>query len=113
MTKKRMVWVDVAKAIAIILMIAGHELSRGPFRVWIFSFHMPLFFILSGYTSHRVRDWRDFWRIARKLFVKIWLLACLATFVCHLETWALGGFKHPYQQLFLDVIKTIFWGSGI
>lgn len=81
MIKKRLAWVDVAKAIAIILMVAGHELPQVSLRTWIFSFHMPLFFILSGYTSHRVRDWHDFWKIFRKLFVKIWLLACLVVFL--------------------------------
>ena len=45
---KRIAWIDMAKAIAILLMVIGHEAS-GNIYTWIFSFHMPLFFILSGY----------------------------------------------------------------
>lgn len=38
---------DIAKGIGIIAVLIGHLSSIG--RVWIFSFHMPLFFILAGY----------------------------------------------------------------
>lgn len=42
--------IDVAKGFAIILMVVGHcdDLPRVLFR-FIFSFHMPLFFLFSGY----------------------------------------------------------------
>lgn len=41
----RIVWVDIAKGIGIILVIMGHIAEN---KI-IYSFHMPLFFILSGY----------------------------------------------------------------
>lgn len=49
--KKRLEEIDAAKGIGMILVIFGHTLLYGnsAFR-WIFSFHMPLFFFLSGYT---------------------------------------------------------------
>lgn len=44
---KRIAWIDIAKGIAILLMIIGHELpSNCHLYGLIFSFHMPLFFIL-------------------------------------------------------------------
>lgn len=58
--KKRIEWVDIAKGIAIMLMVIGHEVSNGLVYALIFSFHMPLFFILSGYTSHRVTSGTSF-----------------------------------------------------
>ena len=52
MSAKRLDYIDAAKAIAIILVIIGHSnwLSAIP-RVggMIYSFHMPLFFIISGF----------------------------------------------------------------
>lgn len=53
----RIGWIDVAKGIAILLVIIGHTLTSGgePWRA-IFSFHMPLFFILAGYTF-KVKEW--------------------------------------------------------
>lgn len=55
MQKKRLAWPDIAKAIAMLLVIAGH--STPPSRIYslIFSFHMPFFFIMSGYF-YKYRD---------------------------------------------------------
>ena len=56
---KRDLTIDIAKAIGILLMIIGH--CQGLpyyFRNFIFSFHMPLFFIFSGYfyKPQRTKD---------------------------------------------------------
>lgn len=47
--KDRIQWLDLAKGIVILLVIVGHTVWGGV-RAAIFSFHMPLFFILSGVT---------------------------------------------------------------
>lgn len=47
---KRDTVIDIAKAIGILLMVLGHYSGlHHLLRNFIFSFHMPLFFILSGY----------------------------------------------------------------
>lgn len=54
----RIPWVDVAKGITIILMVVGHSSLPNIIQSWIFSFHMPLFFILSGVTTKwDATDW--------------------------------------------------------
>ena len=59
MGSKRLDWIDIAKGIAIILVIVGHTVPNpSPLRHAIFSFHMPLFFILAGYTF-RPKPWRE------------------------------------------------------
>lgn len=45
---KRISWIDIAKGIGIILVLAGHTFTEGQFYVWLNSFHMPLFFLLAG-----------------------------------------------------------------
>lgn len=46
---KRIAWIDEAKGIGIILVILGHHLMGVPnITNWINSFHMPMFFIISG-----------------------------------------------------------------
>lgn len=45
---KRVVFIDIAKGMAILLMIVGHVIKYGLLRRIIFSFHMPLFIIISG-----------------------------------------------------------------
>lgn len=48
-------WLDIAKGVAILLTIIGHTVPmNGNIRKIIYSFHMPLFFLLSGYTFRQV-----------------------------------------------------------
>lgn len=54
--KKRIEWVDMLKGLAIICVIIGHRTGSSyailpcALRIWIYSFHMPLFFLLSGFV---------------------------------------------------------------
>lgn len=53
--RKRIEWIDIAKGTAILAVVIGHTL--GPyngqfFGSLIFAFHMPIFFMLSGYLYH-------------------------------------------------------------
>lgn len=44
----RIYWLDYAKVIGILLMIYGHGGLCGDLRNYIYSFHMPMFFFISG-----------------------------------------------------------------
>lgn len=51
---KRLNYIDAAKGIGILLVVLGHHIQGKPELIhWIYSFHMPLFFILTGYLEHR------------------------------------------------------------
>ncbi len=65
----RLGWIDYAKALAIVLVVFGHasrSLDRTDGLVWsealrladalIYSFHIPLFFVLAGVTARLVAD---------------------------------------------------------
>ncbi len=47
--KERIAWIDLARGIGILLILLGHLPGLGKLGTWIFSFHVPLFFFLSGY----------------------------------------------------------------
>ena len=44
----RIEWIDIAKALGIFLVIAGHTGLPIYLKSWIYAFHMPMFFIISG-----------------------------------------------------------------
>lgn len=48
MNLSRINWIDVARGIGIILVIQGHSLGAHSYRHFIYAFHMPLFFFISG-----------------------------------------------------------------
>ena len=45
---ERIKWIDIAKGWGIILVICGH-VGDDYFTTWLYTFHIPLFFFLSGY----------------------------------------------------------------
>lgn len=54
-TNKRIAWIDIARGIAILAVVAGHSLGNywpNYLGNFLFAFHMPIFFILSGYLYH-------------------------------------------------------------
>ena len=55
----RIPWIDIAKGYGTILVIYAH-LGVGPLWTWIYSFHMPLFFFLSGYVFSTKYDAKNF-----------------------------------------------------
>lgn len=51
--RQRIEWIDTIKGIVILLMMVGHyEFTPPTLKKMIYSFHMPIFFILSGYLSY-------------------------------------------------------------
>lgn len=57
---KRIEWIDFCKALGIYLVVFGHFLPVGtPFKIIIYSFHVPLFFVLSGYLLNTNRSWHQ------------------------------------------------------
>lgn len=56
---KRIEFIDVAKGLGIILVVLGHlNSAEQPIRNFIYSFHMPLFFILSGMFFEENTDFK-------------------------------------------------------
>lgn len=64
----RTVYIDIARGIAIILMVIGHVVKNGIFRNFIFSFHMPLFIFSSGLMFKENEKIKD---SAIKIFKKL------------------------------------------
>jgi acyltransferase len=52
MGTNRLQWLDTAKGIAILLMVLGHSSIPSILSNFIWAFHMPLFFIASGWTTN-------------------------------------------------------------
>ena len=47
--KQRQAWIDVLKGVGMILVVIGHTSEKNVLNDWVYTFHMPLFFALSGY----------------------------------------------------------------
>ena len=58
MKQSRLDYMDLAKGIGILAVILGHVYKNTVFGTLLYSFHLPLFFLISGYFFHYIPD---FW----------------------------------------------------
>lgn len=112
MSKKRIEWIDIVKAIGMFLIVMGHTLevyTFSGFAKWIFAVHVPVFFVLSGYLF-RAKPFKT-------VFQSGWrnlLLPYLATAVIVY----LLSFLHPffpnwfYQVDAREYFLRVLYGSG-
>lgn len=80
--RTREVWIDEVKAIACLLVVLGHLFQglvkagiienssvHGWFEMTVYTFHVPLFFVCSGYLHQKytkIETFNDWWRNIRK-----------------------------------------------
>ena len=112
--KKRLQWIDIAKGIGIILVVIGHCNPPARIEKFIFSFHMPLFFFVSGYVYRQggtgaarylARTKRDLLRLILPYVVTVCLVAVF---------WLLiraQGKTGAYDSL-PALLKSALYGSG-
>ena len=89
MPKQRLVYIDLAKLVAIYLVVLGHVIVRSfadePYGdalyVSIYTFHMPLFMMMSGFFASSVLK-LDFCGLLRKRLVQLLLPAVSCTVIC-------------------------------
>ena len=77
----RVLWVDNLKSLGIFLVIFAHHDTNKAFVQYVYSFHMPLFFFLSGYTydASKFRNFGYFFqRKVRTLVVPYFFFAISA-----------------------------------
>lgn len=105
----RIKWLDVAKGICILLVIAGHVTKYKLMKTFIYSFHMPLFFILSGFTLKIPESKADIFSYTikdiRRLLVP--LLITHFIFVIYLVLFQNRALDNAIEYLY----KSLCWGS--
>lgn len=81
---KRIDWIDAVKGFAILLVMMGHTVIPSGLEIWLYTFHMPLFFFLSGYVF-KIRDGEKFLSFFRRkiltLVVPMFLFSIVVIFV--------------------------------
>lgn len=121
-TSKRNVVIDILKGIAVISVLLGHAIQRGlgmngyvPFDNYIFkliyTYHMPLFMILSGYALAQYTKKYDF----KFLFKKTRRLL-LPTIIWSYLIWSVRKFDFvgikefiSFPNSFVEYTKTLFF----
>lgn len=112
----RVKWIDYAKGITMLLVIIGHTISDDLIRGMIFSFHMPLFFMLSCVTYRFSLDKGELKAKTRKSFmhliipvISIFLICLVYRFLTDMKEWESLAFVPAFLK---EQFKTIVFCSG-
>ncbi|MEH7440205.1 acyltransferase family protein [Neobacillus drentensis] len=107
----RMDWIDMAKGLGMLLVAIGHLLPEGSnIRMFIYSFHMPLFFVLSGIVYKNTSSSGFF---KSRLFVS-YLFFSVTFVIADLLVRVLLLGKYEPSSIIWEVYQTIsFYGINV
>lgn len=106
--KKRIVWIDQLRGLAFYTVILGHMSIGKSFKTWLYSFHMPLFFMISGLNLNIERvyktSFKDFTlRLAKKMLVPYMWLQMLS-FVLRYEASIVNCKPVPVKEYLIGIL---------
>ncbi len=106
---KRIGWIDQLRGLSIFLVVYGHNFPI--FEKYIYTFHVPLFFIISGFFHPRTQDSNSL----KKRFKNIIIPYFLWSLMLFLFWFFLGRFYGESTKYSLSVLKNfigIFYAQG-
>lgn len=117
MTAKRISYIDMAKGIGILLVVFGHSSFPTPaVNQWISSFHMPLFFLLSGilltHTDAHTKPMRTLiQKKARTILIPyFWFCVLSILFTAILDTASFGSYlPNALMQMLVFYGISVLW----
>lgn len=101
--KNRKIWVDWSKAILIWLMVLGHAGLSGYSREFVYAFHIPAFFIISGYL-YKPHNWR---KTLRSFGIPVVCFSFVNLCYVILRQWLKGDMMTPNELLIS--VTTPYW----
>ncbi len=116
--RERSNYVDIAKGIVILLVVIGHAVTfQGKAFFVIFSFHMPFFFLISGWCKAYSNKVGTFLPMLGKSVIKLIIPSIIFRALRfwqpdNLKEWAKTIFLNPYSEWFLTtmfVINILFY----
>ncbi len=111
MTKKRYDYIDIARGIGILLVVWAHIMVTGWTHQMIYSFHMPLFFFLSGmvFQKEKFPSFGDFLKRRAKRLLIPYVIYSFATWAI----WALFRYiRHDEVESYIMPLLQTFIAQG-
>lgn len=114
MLKKRIIWIDIVRALGMLLIISGHSLANpmGHVGDFVYAVNVPIFFVLSGYLYHPQKLKVQCYKLFFNLLVP-YLGTCLLIIITSEILNRIGPLElmRSYGPL-TTVIKASFFGMG-
>ncbi len=109
--RERLNYIDVARGIAIIAIILGHLGNKDLNRV-VFTFHVPVFYIISGYFIRKEERFLPFTaKKARSLLVPYFVASALIILFSVIRN-MIESTETSNKDVFWDWLKAALFGAG-
>jgi acyltransferase len=115
---ERLPWIDTLKGIGILLVVLGHTYIPEILQKYIYSFHMPLFFYISGYLhSQKQHTFKDFLQKKYKSLIVPYILFTIISVIIMLLRAFWGNkenislYQLILQCLYID--DKVIWNTPI
>ena len=108
---KRIEWIDIAKGIAMLCIIAGHLGVDSINRV-VFTFHIPIFLLLSGYFIDQKMEFKDYAIKKIKWLIIPYIFTSLCLIIAKIPVDFFKGEEHRILADMLTVFVQAVYGSG-
>lgn len=107
MTNNRIEWIDIAKGITIYLMVIGHTSIPHCISDFIWSFHMPFFFMISGlmFTPSKADNYKRY--LERK--AKTMIIPYLFFLLCNMWYLWIWGMEIPLSMFTIGDKVGAYW----
>lgn len=110
--KERDITFDIMKGIGILLMLIGHWPGCPHWlHQFIYSFHMPLFFLVAGYFTHVAENRQEAWAATKKNAKRL-LLPFAFTQLMLIGWGAIQVFAKGNVDMLYPPILSLIWGGG-
>lgn len=114
MKKKRLTWVDAAKGLLMIFVVIGHfpvKLDE-PYITFIYWFHMPAFFIISGLFFKPVLQGERIFPVVKKRFMQLMVPYIFFIVVITALRYTMIIFNNQFSvEYMIDDLTNIFIGG--
>ncbi len=105
--KNRIEWIDNAKGFGMLLIVWGHCFVPMNLKIWMYSFHVPLFFFMSGYL-YKKRGIKETLQVKSRTLLLPYVFFALISFPV--------GFIYDkgfgIESTFIDHIYQLFYLNG-
>lgn len=105
--KNRLDYIDLSKGFAIILVVLGHIYKDNYIRTWLYSFHIPLFFIISGILLNYKDITNNNFLYILKIKIKNIMIPYFCFEVLNIIIWCINNREFTISALRWNMIDTI------
>lgn len=108
---KRLTYIDIARGISIICIVLGH-LGNATINRVVFTFHVPIFFFITGYFTTNKLPIKDFIKNKFKTLIIPYICTCCVIIFLGTVKALLGNDLHSAIGSFIDWCYASFYGAG-